>query len=156
MYNLTLWSERLMKYEKMSLMPFRNKSGKLTIGFGRNLDANPPNEEERRALGDYMHGITANAARMLLRNDIIRCYGALKNIVSGFEDLSPDRQYALLDMYFRLGSRRFKRLKPLIHAVEQGNFRMAAFECLTSGYGREHPRSARDIAKLLKGQTPPL
>ena len=103
MYDLMKWSERLIQHEGLSLMPYRCSGGKLTIGVGRNLEDNPPTYEELRALGDYMHGITENAAKMLLRNDITRTYAALKHLVKGFEDLDEERQYALLDMCFQLG-----------------------------------------------------
>lgn len=105
MYDLSKWCDRLIAHEGMKLMPYRCTAGKLTIGVGRNLEDNPPTPEEARALGDYMHGITENAAKMLLRNDIARCFEALKRIVEGFEELDEERQYALLDMCFQMGVR---------------------------------------------------
>lgn len=150
MYDLAKWSERLIQHEGLKLMPYRCPAGKLTIGVGRNLDDNPPSFEERRALGDYMHGITVNAAKMLLRNDIIRTFEALKHIVVGFEDLDDERQYALLDMCFQLGVAGFKKFKRLRKAVAQKNFELAAFECLTSTYASQTPKRAKRIALLLK------
>lgn len=150
MYDLNEWCGRLIEHEGMKLMPYRCTAGKLTIGVGRNLEDNPPTPEEARALGDYMHGITENAAKMLLRNDIARCFEALKRIVEGFEELDSERQYALLDMCFQMGVRGFRRFKRLLKAVEQRNFELAAFECLTSKYARQTPKRAKRIAQLLK------
>lgn len=150
MYNMEKWCARLIEHEGMQLMPYRCPAGKLTIGVGRNLDDNPPTFEEKRALGDYMHGITANAAKMLLRNDIQRFYAALKRTVAGFEELDEERQYALLDMCFQFGVKGFRKFRRLRRAVEKKNFDMAAFECLTSKYAAQAPRRTRRVARLLK------
>ena len=149
MYDLSKWCDRLIAHEGMKLMPYRCTAGKLTIGVGRNLEDNPPTPEEARALGDYMHGITENAAKMLLRNDIARCFEALKRIVEGFEELDEERQYALLDMCFQMGVRGFRRFKRLLKAVEQRNFELAAFECLTSKYAQQTPKRAKRIAQRI-------
>lgn len=150
MYDLSKWSERLIQHEGLSLMPYRCSEGKLTIGVGRNLEDNPPTYEELRALGDYMHGITENAAKMLLRNDITRTYAALKHLVKGFEDLDEERQYALLDMCFQLGVAGFKKFKRLRKALANQDFNKAAEECLNSKYAEQTPKRARRIAHLLK------
>ena len=150
MYDLRKWSERLILEEGLSLMPYRCSEGKLTIGVGRNLEDNPPTYEEQRALGDYMHGITENAAKMLLRHDIVRTYEALKHMVKGFEDLDEERQYALLDMCFQMGPKGFKKFKRLRKAVAEQNFDKAAAECLNSKYAEQTPKRARRIARLLK------
>ena len=150
MYDLSKWCNRLIAHEGMQLMPYRCAAGKLTIGVGRNLEDNPPTPEEARALGDYMHGITENAAKMLLRNDIERCFEALKRIVAGFEELDEERQYALLDMCFQMGVKGFRRFKRLLKAVEQRDFEQVASECLASKYALQTPKRAKRIARLLK------
>ena len=68
------WEMRRLEFhEGCWLMPYRCTAGKLTIGVGRCIDTNPFTEEELKAVGDWKHGITRNAALMLLRNDIDRC-----------------------------------------------------------------------------------
>ncbi len=150
MYDLNKWCERLIEHEGMRLMPYRCPAGKLTIGVGHCLETNPLTPEEARALGDYMHGITENAAKMLLRNDIMRSYEALKRLVKNFEELDEERQYALLDMCFQLGAKGLKKFKYMLKAIEQGNFDMAAFECLTSKYAQQTPKRAKRIAGAIK------
>jgi len=114
------------------------------------LETNPLSAEEAKALGDYMNGITENAAKMLLRNDIKRCFDRLKGFVKNFEELEPDRQYALLDMCFQLGEKGLKRFRKMLQAIECKDFDAAARECLKSVYALETPRRARRIAKTLK------
>ena len=72
------WVNLIIRIEGMHLMPYQNLRGMTCIGVGRCLGDFPLNTEERKALGDYMHGITENGAKMLLRDDILRCYEVLK------------------------------------------------------------------------------
>lgn len=144
------WCNRLIAHEGMCLTPYYCPAGKLTIGVGRNLEDNPLSSDEKRALGDYMHGITENGAKMLLRNDINRCYEACTHMVKNFSSLCPDRQYALVDMCFQLGPKGLKKFKYMLSAIEKENFEMAAFECLTSLYARQTPKRAKYIAHLIK------
>lgn len=153
MYNMNEWTARLTLHEGLRLMPYRCTKGKLTIGIGRNLEDNPPTPEEKRALGDYMHGITENAAKMLLRNDIKNCYENLKHLIKNFENLEPDRQYALVDMCFQLGPKGFKKFKRLRKAIEENNYELAAAECLASDYAQQTPKRARKIAETIKTGT---
>ena len=144
------WCERLILHEGMVLKPYYCPRGKLTIGVGRNLEDNPLSLEEKKALGDYMHGITENGAKMLLRNDIYRCYNALKKIVQNYDDLDSDRQYALLDMCFQLGVKGLRKFHNMLAAVNKKNFIMAAYECLNSQYAKQTPKRAKRIARTLK------
>ncbi len=153
MYDMNVWCNRLIAHEGLRLTPYRCTRGKLTIGVGRNLEDNPPTPEEKRALGDYMHGITENAAKMLLRNDIMRCYECVKRAVKGFEELTPDRQYALVDMCFQLGFKGLKKFKYMLSAIEKGNYDLAAYECMTSTYATQTPKRAKKIAQTIKTGT---
>lgn len=144
------WCNRLIAHEGMRLTPYYCTAGKLTIGVGRNLEDNPLTVEEQRALGDYMHGITENGAKMLLRNDMMRCYEALKHMLKNFDKLDANRQYALLDMCFQLGVKGLKKFRLMLRAIEKENFEMAAFECLNSEYARQVPKRAKKIANALK------
>lgn len=150
MFDMNEWCNRLILHEGMVLKPYRCPMGKLTIGVGRNLDDNPLSSEELRALGDYKHGITENGAKMLLRNDILRCYEQLKKHIAGFEELDPDRQYALLDMCFQLGFKGLKKFRKMLKAIEKKDFIWASFECLTSDYAKQTPKRARRVAQAIK------
>ena len=150
MFDMNEWCNRLILHEGMVLKPYRCPMGKLTIGVGRNLDDNPLSSEELRALGDYKHGITENGAKMLLRNDILRCYEQLKKHIAGFEELEPDRQYALLDMYFQLGFKGLEKFRKMLKAIEKKDFIWASFECLTSDYAKQTPKRAKRVAQAIK------
>jgi len=141
---------RLIEHEGLRLKPYRCTQGKLTIGVGRNLDDNPLNFEEKRALGDYMHGITENGAKMLLRNDINRCVEELKNAIKGFDEFNGDRQYALIDMCFQLGGKGIKKFRIMRKALENKDFDKASDACLKSKYAKQVPIRAKRIAETIK------
>lgn len=150
MFDMNEWCNRLILHEGMVLKPYKCPMGKLTIGVGRNLEDNPLTSEELRALGDYKHGITENGAKMLLRNDIMRCYEQLKKHIIVFDELEPDRQYALVDMCFQLGFKGLRKFKNMLKAIEKKDFQMACFECLTSNYAKQTPKRAKKIAKVIR------
>ena len=150
MFDMNEWCNRLILHEGMVLKPYKCPMGKLTIGVGRNLEDNPLTSEELRALGDYKHGITENGSKMLLRNDIMRCYEQLKKHIIVFDELEPDRQYALVDMCFQLGFKGLRKFKNMLKAIEKKDFQMACFECLTSNYAKQTPKRARRVARVIR------
>lgn len=149
-FDMNVWVNRLIEQEGIKLMPYRCPRGKLTIGVGRNLDDNPLNREEIKALGDYMHGITVNGAKMLLRNDIIKAYNGAKKIFKGFEDLNEDRKYALVDMCFQLGIKGVAKFRLMRWAIEKKDFENASEACLCSLYAKQTPKRAMRNAMALK------
>jgi lysozyme len=142
-------SRRLEFHEGCVLTPYRCPAGKLTIGVGRNLEDNPLNEKERRALGDYEHGITHNGAMMLLRNDVERCLKDLKTLEC-WRSLSIERRYALLDMCFQLGFRGLCKFERMLKALEEKNYHLASIHCLDSKYAKDTPARAKRIANTIK------
>lgn len=144
------WVNLIIRIEGMHLMPYQNLRGMTCIGVGRCLGDFPLNTEERKALGDYMHGITENGAKMLLRDDILRCYEVLKKQIKGFENLSVWRQFALLYFCWRLGRKNIKKFFLMLRYVEEGNFAMATYEFWQTPYAKQRCRCAQKIARALK------
>lgn len=142
-------ARRLEFHEGCRLLPYRCTAGKLTIGIGRCIDTNPFTKEELQAVGDWKHGITRNAALMLLRNDIDRCKKELAGL-DFYAKLDLERQYALLDMCFQLGFNGLCGFKKMLEAMRWGKWDKAAAECLNSDYARQTPARAKRIARLIK------
>jgi lysozyme len=142
-------SKRLIEHEGLKLSPYVCPAGKLTIGVGRNLEDNPLNEKEKRALGDYMHGITKNGAMLLLRNDVEKCLKDLRKF-EFWSKLDIERQYALLDMCFQLGYRGLCKFENMLYWMKLKDYKTASFHCLDSSYAVQTPKRAKRIAKLIK------
>ncbi len=149
-FDMNVWVDRLIEHEGVSLMPYKCPMGKLTIGVGRNLEDNPLSADEKRALGDYMHGITLNGAKMLLRNDILKAYKGCKRLFNGFEELDVERKYALVDMCFQLGYKGVAKFRNMRKAIVAKDFEKASLACLCSLYAKQTPKRARRIAEVIR------
>lgn len=144
-------TQRLVLHEGCSLMPYYCTRGYLTIGVGRNLETNPLSAEEKRACGDYMHGITKNAAFYLLRNDIARVISECERGIPFWNNLDDERKYALIDMCFQMGLDGLKGFKKMLAAMGVGNWNEAAAQCLDSKYAKkDSPARAERIAKTIE------
>lgn len=141
---------RVARHEGIVLKPYRCPAGYLTIGAGRNLEANPLTEEELKVVGDWQHGITKNAALYLLKKDLLRCNRQCKAELPFWNRLDPERKFALLDMCFNLGMKRLLKFEKMLAAIEIGDYRGAAKECLNSRYAKQVGKRARCIANLLE------
>lgn len=124
-------------HEGISLMPYICPAGYLTIGFGRNLDAN---------------GISHSEAFYLFNNDIDACVTDLAKIFPGVYNELPFRvQSALIDMRFQLGPGGFRGFKKMIRAIKSGDYIRAASEMRNSKWAQhDTPARAEELASLVE------
>lgn len=141
--------QRLVFHEGFVLKPYKDTHGYWTIGVGRCIDKNPFTPEELKAVGDWKKGITRNAAYMLLRNDIKRTVAELKKKIPFWDELSDERQYALLDMAFQMGVNGVLGFKKMLSAMGLGNWPEAWHQCMDSKYAREFKTRAERIANTI-------
>lgn len=125
--------------EGLRLKPYLCSKGKLTIGYGRNLDD---------------RGITTEEAMLMLINDIqiaiVDLYRIFNNdeVVNG---LSNNRQMVLIDMMLNLGATRFSKFKQTIRAVKKNDYNRASDEILDSKYARKDvPNRAKRNADIMR------
>lgn len=142
--------QRFIRNEGCELMPYKDTEGYWTIGIGRCFEKNPLTAEEKRICGDYMHGITKNAAFYLLRNDVEKAIKECRKVIPFFESLDNERQYALVDMCFQLGPKGLAGFKKMIAAMGVGNWEEAYRQCLDSTYAHQTPVRAKRIAYTIK------
>jgi lysozyme len=123
----------LQRHEGLRLKPYKCTAGKLSIGYGRNLDD---------------MGISEVEAMVLLRHDIERCYDEL-NVFSWFADLDQVRQEALIDMLFNLGLPTFLEFKKTLKFVAEGKYSQAAEEMLRSKWADQVGDRAKELAYMM-------
>lgn len=121
--------------EGLRLKPYRCTAGKLTIGYGRNIE-------------DI--GITESEADVLLNTDIATAVDACKKVFPNFTFLNSKRQTVLIDMMFNLGYPRFSKFVKMIEAVKSNNFDKAAVEILDSLYAKQVPNRANNNSRIMK------
>lgn len=141
---------RLILHEGLSLKPYKCPAGYFTIGVGRNLVTNPLTKAEKQVVGDISRGITYDMAIYLLRHDIKRVISECRSCFSFWKYLDAERKYALVDMCFNLGIRRLMGFRKMLDALEIGDYRGAAKECLNSKYAQDVKERAERIARTFE------
>lgn len=131
---------RIMEDEGLRLHAYYCSAGKLTIGYGRNIDQSGGK------------GITQAEAVYLLAHDIQECeydvrefYGPLM-----WDRIGLVRQNALINMRFQLGPTGFRRFELMHAAIRSGDWDMAASEAMDSDWATQTRNRALRIAQELR------
>lgn len=132
--NLQMLAIDLIEDEGFRSKPYRCTRGKLSIGYGRNL-------EDR--------GITVKEARMMLDNDMVEVYTEMQRRLPWFSKLQDGRQRALCRMAFQLGVGGLMGFKKMLAALAVGDYVSAHKEALDSEWAKQTPERAARIAALI-------
>ncbi len=127
--------DRVKKHEGLRLKPYRCTQGKLTIGYGRNIEDN---------------GITEAEASFLLENDLRRCWYECTAAFDWFDKLDKLRQGVIAELCFNMGLGKLKEFKNMLSALKQGNYELAAREMLDSLWARQVGQRAETLADIMK------
>ena len=126
--------DELKQDEGFRQHPYRCTAGKLTIGYGRNLD-------------DV--GISRAEADYLLIHDVLKCSEDLYKIFDDFENFPVQVQTVLLNMRFQLGAGGFRKFRKFIQACKLHAWKIAIKEMKDSLWYRQTTnRADRLIAKM--------
>lgn len=130
----------LIKYhEKYRRFPYRCTAGKLTIGYGWNLDDN---------------GITVEQATYILDQQV-RAVRVTLSAEPYWINLGAVRQAVLTDMLFNLGWPKFALFKRMRAALGEHAYSRAADEMVNSNwYKQVGTRSKRLVGMMRSGQWP--
>lgn len=124
----------VQRHEGCRLKPYRDSLGVLTIGWGRNLDAN---------------GITQDEADRMLDRDLTVAYHAV-SAWAWFAQLSPGRQMVLVEMCFNLGLPKLLKFRRTLAACEAGRYDEAADAMLASKWAEQVKGRARTLAEVMR------
>lgn len=128
-------SRDLLRDEGCELKPYRCTAGALSLGIGRNLDAN---------------GISRDEALYMLDNDIRKVTRELYDAFPWYSGLPEASQRALCNMAFNLGLPRLRGFRELLAALEAGEWEVAGREALGSLWARQVGQRAHRIADLFR------
>lgn len=147
-------SDRLKKltkeFEGCRLKPYKCPAGKLTIGYGRNLD-------------DV--GISQAEADMMFERDFAKAEADVRDLCKEFDinvdDLIEQRFYVLTDMCFNIGKGGLKKFKKLFSALKKASaapletsgslYDDAANAMLDSLWAKQVGNRATKLAALMRG-----
>jgi len=131
---------QLKKHEGFRSKPYLCTAGKLTIGYGRNLD-------------DV--GIDQSEADNLLRNDV---YAAIRELdrYPWAAELDQVRFDAMVNFMFNVGANTFAKFEKMIAAMESKNYERASMELMDSLYAKQVGNRAVDVSYMIEvGEYPP-
>ena len=126
--------EQLKRHEGLKLKPYRCTAGKLTVGYGRNLD-------------DV--GITEIEAEDLLYHDLKKIKHNL-SLRGFYVALSGARADVIDNMAFNIGISGLFNFKRMIAAIELGEWDRAADEMLNSKWAKQVPNRASELAEQMR------
>lgn len=127
--------EMVARHEGYRSKPYRCTAGKLTVGYGYNLDAGMPEDE----------------AHLLLRFRIGKITTELSKKISWFADLNDARQAALTDMAYQLGVAGLLKFPKAMNAMRSGDYAAAAKKMLDSKWAKsDTPERAKEISEIIR------
>lgn len=127
--------EKLLKtHEGLRLKPYRCTAGALTIGIGRNLDAN---------------GISEDEAILLMRNDLAKCKAQVATLDMP-ADLGEVRTAVLVNMCFNLGFGGLKSFKNTLSLIRNRRFKEAADAMGQSKWARQVGQRAVTLRRMME------
>ena len=125
----------LKKHEGLRFTLYKCPAGKLTIGYGHNI-------EDR--------GISEKCAEFILQEDREIAYRQVKNAVSDFCILTEARQYVLIDMCFNMGISKLLAFKKMLKALKNNDYSLAAKEMLDSKWAAQVPERAKELSEIME------
>lgn len=133
--NLYRVVEVVKSHEGLSLKPYYCTAGKLSIGYGRNLEDN---------------GITQQEAEQMLMQDLNLAMQDVYRVLPDVPRYPEQVQTVLIDMMFNLGMSRFKTFKRFITAIEAGDYSKAIEEMRDSKWYTQVPNRVESDIKILQ------
>jgi lysozyme len=127
--------EQLKRDEGLRLTPYRDTVGKLTVGYGRNLDA---------------EGISPDEAEYMLHNDLIAHTQALEKALPWVTTLPPVIHDVLVNMAFNMGVPGLLEFKQTLAKIQAGDYVGAAEEVMRSKWATQVGIRAERLSAQLR------
>lgn len=125
----------IQMHEGWSSMPYKCPAGKLTIGYGRNLEAN---------------GITKDEGKYMLENDIVTARNHCRRIIPGFDEMDSARQAAFTDFMYNLGPGTVAKFHKTLAAVARKDWDEAANEMMDSTWYKQVGNRGPRIVSIVR------
>ena len=141
MMKLALWNYRQLTkdFEGLRLKPYRCSAGKLTIGYGRNLEDVGIDEKEASMLFERDWAQAEAYTRVLLTS-----------LGKDWEVFPENRFYVLSDMIFNMGYNNVLKFKKMLEAIKKDDYNTAADQMLDSKWASLVGNRATKLAALMR------
>ena len=132
--NLEKLAESISKHEGLSLLPYDDTEGFITIGFGTNIDA----------------GISLEQAKALRDIHIKTLIAELDKKLPDYKNHNEARQNVIIEMAYNLGIPRLLKFKKMLSNLEKRDYNHAALEMLNSRWREQVGRRAETLADQMQ------
>ena len=127
---------QLKVHEGYRSKPYHCTEGKLTVGYGFNLDAGM-SEEEATLLLEYKV--------MNIITDMMR--------FKWFEKLDSVRKVVIINMVYQMGLDGVLKFKKMIKAIQDKDYKEASVQMMDSKWFRQTENRSRELAGIMKRGT---
>jgi lysozyme len=134
--------------------PYKDTRGKLTVGYGTNLEAHSMGADEVDRLKS--EGMSQEEAESLARTDIQKATDEVQNKLPWAKNLDPARQEALVNMVYNMGmgveggKHGLLSFGNTLKLIEEGNYDDAADAMLKSDWAKQVGGRARRLAQQMR------
>jgi lysozyme len=129
--------------------PYKCSAGRLTIGIGHNIDANPLPPDIRQFLAQNGY-ITEDMIDRLFETDVRHASADCKVLFPLFETFSQPRQWALISFVFQLGFTGAKKFTRSVKAINEERWADAAHFMMQSLWAKQTPFRAKRITRIIR------
>jgi len=127
---------RMVKaHEGFEPLPYECSAGHQTIGYGRNLEANP---------------LTKDEATFLLENDIEKALQDCSQGIDNWHLIDDVRQSVLIDMCINLGWGGLYKFRRTLNFIEVCDYESAAIEMLNSKWAKQVGRRSERLSEMME------
>lgn len=128
-------TEMLARHEGFEGKPYKCTSGKVTIGYGFNLDDWP---------------LTQAECLPILESRMRQVRVSLANRLGYFYALPDAAQAVLVNMAYQMGVSGLLTFKRFLSALQAGKFEDAYHEMMQSKWSQQTPNRARELADIIR------
>jgi lysozyme len=129
----------LAKFEGLKLKPYRCTAGKLTIGYGRNLDDT---------------GISRTEAEIFMFFDICRIMDELDRKLNFWVHQPVAVKAVLIQMAYQLGVDGLLSFNRFLRALSNSDYTVAVQEMFDSRWALQTPRRVATLAEMIQNRPP--
>ncbi len=141
--------EQLKIHEGFGGRPYKDTVDIWTIGYGRNLEANPLTLKEILHLFTLVP-MTKEQAGYLVDNNINDSIAEADKKFSWLDDMNEPRRWVVYNMVFNMGLARFLHFKNTIKAGQMGDYELFSKEMLDSKWAKQVGGRANQLSHQMK------
>lgn len=136
---MEILQKNIKRNEGLSLEPYLDTRGFLTVGFGHKLK-------------EKCGPISLHEADELLREDLYHASDKFMRWRFSHNILiDTARARVVIELIFWVGYRGFLRFRKMLGALEKQDYHLAALEVYNSELGKKYSKRARELAETLWG-----